>query len=109
MNLTIMSTLWGLCALSAGALIGISFGLFQHAAWRRYKKLQQAGGLNDGWAIMPGSLRRVAYLLVALALVQLVCPLLFKDGCQWWVSGGVAAGYGAMLYIGLRQRLTQPN
>jgi hypothetical protein len=109
MNLSIMNVVWALCGLVAGGVIGVSFGLVQDAAWRRYKKLQQFGGLNTGWAVMPGSFRRVAYLLVALALIQLVCPLLFKDGFQWWVSGGVAAGYGAMLYLQLRQRLTQPN
>jgi hypothetical protein len=41
---------------------------------------------------------RVAYLLVALLAVQILCPLLFSDGVQWWVSSGVLAGYGTMLY-----------
>ncbi len=59
---------------------------------------------------MPGSMRRVAYLLVALALVQVACPLLFAANCQWWVSAGVAAGYGIVLYGQLRRRLAnQPN
>jgi hypothetical protein len=56
---------------------------------------------------MPGSMRRTAYLLVALALVQLVCPLLFTNGCQWWVSGGVVLGYGALLYRGLRGKMAR--
>jgi hypothetical protein len=40
-------------------------------------------------------------------LVQMICPMLFKDGStQWWVSGGVVAGYGLMLALQLRQRLS---
>jgi hypothetical protein len=55
---------------------------------------------------MPGSMRRVAYLLVALAGVQVICPLLFTNGTQWWVSGGVVAGYGLVLAQELRRRMT---
>lgn len=98
---------WSAAALVAGGLIGVSFGLVQQAAWRRHQRLEQSGKFNSGWAVMPGSMRRVAYLLVALALVQILCPLLFTANCQWWVSGGVIAGYGSMLYSQLRQRLAQ--
>ena len=48
---------------------------------------------------------RVAYLLVAMALVQLICPLLFADGVQWVVSAGVLFGYGSVLFRQLKQRL----
>jgi uncharacterized BrkB/YihY/UPF0761 family membrane protein len=89
-------------ALVAGAGIGYSFGLLQQAALRRNEQLQQTGKLNSGWTLMPGSGGRVALLLIALALVQLICPLLFRDGTQWWVSGGVVASYGWTL---LRQLL----
>jgi len=92
-------------AIAAGGLIGVTFGSIQEAAARRNQQLQSAGELNSGWAVMPGSMRRVAYLLVALAGVQFFCPLLFKNGCQWWVSGGLVAGYGAMLWRQLRRRL----
>jgi hypothetical protein len=94
-------------ALLAGGTIGASFGLIQQAAWRRHQKLQDTGKFNTGWAVMPGSTRRVAYLLVALVLVQLVCPLLFTDGLQWSVSAGVASGYGLVLFRQLRQRSSQ--
>jgi len=97
--------IWALCGLVAGGLIGVSFGMIQDAAFRRHQRLQNLGELKTGLGTTPGSFRRVAYLLIALALIQLVCPLLFKDGVQWWVSGGVAAGYGGMLYMQLRQRL----
>ena len=46
----------------------------------------------------------MAYLLVALALVQVISPALFAGGSQWWVSAGVAGGYGALLVRQLRQR-----
>ena len=92
-------------ALAVGALIGYGFGLIQEAAARRYERLQNTGKLKTGWAVMPGSMRRTAYLLVALAGVQLICPLLFNNGCQWWVSGGVVAGYGWALYNKLRQTM----
>jgi hypothetical protein len=53
---------------------------------------------------MPGSGQRIAYLLIALVIVQFVCPLLFANGVQWWVSGGLAAGYGWSLFQQLRRR-----
>ncbi len=99
-----MAILRPLAGLAAGGLIGVGFGMVQDLAWRRNQQLQQAGDLKSGWAVMPGSMRRVAYLLVALVAVQIFCPMLFTDGVQWWVSGGVVAGYGAMLYRQLRLR-----
>jgi hypothetical protein len=93
-----------IAGLIAGVLIGTGFGMLQEAARRRNERLQQAGKLNSGWAVMPGSGARVAYLVIVLALVQLICPLLFVGGTQWWVSGGVAAGYGVLLFRQLRQR-----
>jgi hypothetical protein len=93
-------------ALAVGTLIGMAFGALQEAAARRNQRLQSAGQLNSGWAVMPGSMRRVAYLLVALAGVQLICPMLFSHGCQWWVSGGVVAGYGWALWRKLQQTLS---
>jgi len=103
----IMKLIWELTSLAAGGLIGVSFGWLQGAAARRHEKLEESGKLNSGWSLMPGSFRRVAYLMVALVLVQIGCPLLFSDGCQWWVSGGVVAGYGYILYTQLRRRLSQ--
>ena len=47
----------------------------------------------------------MAYLLIALLIVQVVCPLIFLNGTQWAVSGGVVLGYGWMLGIQLRLRL----
>jgi hypothetical protein len=105
--LTSMNFLTGSASLIAGAIIGLTFGYIQEAAWRRHQRLQQQGKLTSGWAVMPGSMTRVAYFLVVLALVQFLCPMLFANGCQWWVSGGVMLGYGFMLFRQLRERMAQ--
>jgi hypothetical protein len=93
-----------IAGLIAGILVGAGFGMVQDAARRRNERRQREGKLNSGWAVMPGSGARVAYLLIVLVLIQVVCPLLFVGGTQWWVSGGVVAGYGTMLFLQLRQR-----
>ncbi len=90
--------------LIAGGFIGVGFGMVQDAARQRNERLQEGGKLKSGWAVMPGSGKRVVYLLVALVLIQILCPLLFNDGIQWWVSVGVAGGYGFMLFRQLARR-----
>jgi len=104
MEITLMNILRVVCALIAGSLIGYAFGLIQNAARLRHEKRQQEGKFKNAWSIIPGSGARVAYLLVALLLVQLICPLLFVDGTQWMVSGGLVAGYGWVLFQQLRRR-----
>jgi len=96
-----------LTGVLAGLGIGYCFGLLQRAALRRNEQLAKSGKLESPWSLIPGSGARVAYLLIALVLVQLVCPLLFVDGTQWWVSGGLVLGYGWMLYQQLRLKLKQ--
>lgn len=103
MPIELVTMLQSIAGLIVGGLIGAGFGMIQDAARRRYERLQESGKLKTGWAVMPGSGVRVAYLLVVLALAQVVCPLLFKDGIQWWVSGGVVAGYGWILFRKLRR------
>ncbi len=109
MHLQITEIFRCLAALAAGALIGYVFGTIQQIALRRNEKRQEDGKLNTGWAVMPGSGRRVAYLLIALVLVQLICPLFFVNGSQWWVSGGVVLGYGTILYRQFRRRQANLN
>ena len=75
-------------------------------AQRRNEKREKNGKLKSGWAIMPGSGARVAFLLIAFVLIQVVCPMLFINDIKWWVSGGVVAGYGIVLYLQLRRRLS---
>ncbi len=93
-----------LAAVVAGGLIGLSFGVIQDLAVRRNQKRQQSGDLTDGMAVMPGSMRRVAYLVVTLVLVQILCPLLFVGGSQWYVSAGVVLAYGWSLFRRLARR-----
>jgi len=95
-----------LAGLVAGGVIGLGFGWVQNLALRHNQKRQQRGNLQSGWTVMPGSMSRVAYLLLALVLVQILCPLLFVNSSQWWVSAGVVAAYGALLFRRLGQRNT---
>jgi len=104
METHLINILSDLAAGLAGGVIGIGFGTLQSAARRRHEKLEQDGKLKSGWAVMPGSGRRVAYLLLVLAAVQLVCPLLFADGARWFVSAGVVLGYGWTLWQQMRRR-----
>ena len=96
-----------LTAILVGTAIGYAFGLLQQVAKRHNEKLAKSGKLRNPWSIVPGSGARVAYLLITLALVQWLCPLLFTDGTQWWVSAGVVAGYGYMLYREMRLRMQE--
>jgi hypothetical protein len=96
-----------IAALIVGGLIGAAFGLLQNVARRQNEKREAEGKFKSAWSLMPGSGARVAYLLITLVLVQIICPMLFKNGStQWWVSGGVVVGYGLMLALQLRQRLS---
>jgi hypothetical protein len=107
MTTQFINMLAAIAALIVGGLIGAAFGMLQNLARRQNEKREQEGKLKSGWAVMPGSGARVAYLLITLILIQFICPVLFKNGTtQWWVSGGVAAGYGLMLALQLRQRLS---
>jgi hypothetical protein len=78
--------------------------MLQEFALRRHQQREQSGDFHNGWAVMPGSMRRVAFLLIALVIVQILCPILFVGASEWWVSGGVVAGYGALLFRRLRDR-----
>ena len=91
-------------ALGGGIAIGYGFGLIQAAAQRRNDRRQQTGELKNPWSVVPGSGLRVAYLLIVLAAIQVVCPLFFADSVQWWISAGVAGGYGILLFKQLQER-----
>lgn len=93
-------------ALAIGTVIGFAFGAVQSAASRRYARQQAEGKFKSGWSVTPGSMRRVAYLLVGLAVVQFVFPMFFApDGVsQWCVAIGVVGGYGWTLYRQMQAR-----
>ena len=91
-------------AVVIGATIGVAFGMLQDYARRQHQKMVDAGEFKSPWRIMPGSGGRVALLLIALVLIQLVCPMLFANGTQWWVSGGLLLGYAWVLFKQLREK-----
>lgn len=107
MTTQFINMLGAITALIIGGVIGAAFGTLQNFARRKNEQQEREGKLKSGWSLMPGSGARVAYLLVTLVLIQIVCPMLFKGGTtQWWVSAGVVLGYGTMLAVQLRRRLT---
>ena len=88
-------------------IIGYAFGALQKKALRYHKKLQEEGKLGSAWSIMPGSMGRVAILLIVLASMQLMFPVFFEGSTiPWLVSAGVVIGYGAELLAQLRRRTT---
>ncbi|HVU36920.1 MAG TPA: hypothetical protein VHC95_01160 [Opitutales bacterium] len=92
-------------AFVIGGLIGVGFGFVQNLATRRYERKQAKGKLKNYTSVIPGSFTRVALLLVVLVLVQMACPYLFNNAqAPWWVSGGVMAGYGYILYQKLQAK-----
>jgi hypothetical protein len=52
---------------------------------------------------MGGSPKRVVWFLLCLVAIQVLCPALFVQGAQWWVSGGVALGYGLIQFQQFRR------
>jgi hypothetical protein len=107
MEIHLVNLIGAFGALIVGGSIGAGFGMVQEAARQRNERREREGKLKSGWAVMPGSGTRVAYLLVTLVIIQILCPLLFRDEIRWWVSGGVAAGYGVMLFRQMRRRLSR--
>jgi hypothetical protein len=107
MQIHLLNLAYDLTGLLAGGVIGYAFGLLQQVATRRNEAREKSGQLKSVWSLIPGSGTRVAYLLITLVLVQWICPLLFTDGTQWWVSGGLVASYGYLLYRELRVRMRE--
>ena len=91
-------------ALAVGGAIGFLFGVAQNIALAHNRKMKGEGRLHAGWGAMPGSMSRVAVLLVALAAVQLFCPMFFQGNIQWLVSAGLLLGYGVSFLKKLQQR-----
>ncbi|HEY3857171.1 MAG TPA: hypothetical protein VGO67_22525 [Verrucomicrobiae bacterium] len=105
MTTTLPYLISGLASLLVGIAVGVAFGYWQKVAASKNQQLYGNGKLGTPWAVVPGSMRRTAGFLILLAAIQIICPLIFNGGFQWWVSGGVAAGYGWCLYRNLRRRM----
>jgi len=105
----ILELLRSVLAVLIGFGVGYGFGLLQENARRRNARLQSKGDFKLGVQQLPGTGRRVAYLLLSLLAVQLACPLLFRNGIQWVVSGGLLVGYATPMWSQLRERLREKN
>ncbi len=101
--------LWSAFGLLAGGGIGFLFGRIQEFAQKRNQMREDSGKYKNVWSSMPGSFGRVFYLVIALVLVQVLCPLLFTSGGEWAVSAGVALGYGCVLYRQLMRKKQAAN
>lgn len=96
-----VSIVLALLGFLIAVFIGITFGSGQQAALRRQRELGRRGHLPTAWEIVPGSLRRMTFLLFALVVIQWGCPILFeREGMPWLVTAGVLIGYGWMLFKG---------
>jgi hypothetical protein len=105
MNSSIIFSLTSAAALAVGVAIGFLFGVIQNVALaRNRKKLNDKGNTGIPWAAVPGSMSRVAMLLVVLLLIQVCCPMFFSGDVQWLVSAGVLLGYGWSFIKKLQQR-----
>lgn len=91
-------------AIVIGGAIGFIFGAFQNAAEAKNARRIEKGSYGAGWAAMPGSFTRVAFLLVVLVAIQVFCPLFFRGNIQWLVSAGVLIGYGSSFVRKLSRR-----
>jgi uncharacterized BrkB/YihY/UPF0761 family membrane protein len=100
----IYSALLSLIGLAAGAIVGVAFGTVQLAAQRKYELRQRKGQSPNGLSVVPGSFTRVAFLMVALIIVQVFLPSIFLDNMKWLVSTGVVLGYGWTLLQQVRSR-----
>jgi hypothetical protein len=76
--------------LILGLVIGGAFAWLQLQALRRNELLEKRQELSTLLKQIPGSGARVAFLLVTLVLVQVLVPTANK----WWLTGGLAVGYG---------------
>ena len=90
--------LLSLVGLVVGGAVGLTFGTIQNAALRRNEQRRSATGVKNSWMYIPGSMSRVAVLLVTLLLIQILLPALFDGSLQWVVSAGVVIGYGWSLF-----------
>ena len=98
-----ITILLSIAGIMLGGFIGFSFGTLQNNAQRKYNEKQNSGKFNSGWSVIPGSMRRTAYLLMLLAGIQVLCPFFFDAGnVQWLISAGVVIGYGWTLFMQLR-------
>jgi hypothetical protein len=104
MGNSMVESLLIIAALAVGGAIGFWFGTIQNAALKRNKKKYESGQLKSGLFIMPGSMNRIATLLIILVVIQLAIPQFFHGNIQWILSAGIILGYGWTFVKQLRNR-----
>jgi hypothetical protein len=102
-----MNVIYAIAAVMAGALVGGAFARLQLAALRRHQARLDQGRSINALLSVPGSFSRVALVLIALVLMQIVFPALFPGINKWCVSAGVVLSYGWMLAQRLRRSPTR--
>ncbi len=81
-----------------GSIIGGALRWWQEAGLRRQEEHRLAAKPEERGAANLGQEMRIASLLVILVVTQLTCPMFFRDGMEWWVSGSLVAGYGGVVF-----------
>jgi len=104
MNQQIITSFYPFLGMLIGVSIGFVFGTLQNHISERNQKLQISGKLQSGWNLVPGSMTRVALLMVILVVIQAGFPVIFSGQLKWLVSAGVITGYGWTLYQRSRKR-----
>ncbi len=72
-------------AVAAGIVIGGAFAWLQLQALRRNEMLEKRQAMPAFLRRLPGSGVRIAFLLLSLALVQVLLPAANK----WWLTGSL--------------------
>jgi hypothetical protein len=94
-----------LLGITLGLVIGGAFAWLQLQALRRNELIARQQQLPTLLKQLPSSGARVAFLLIALVLVQVFVPAANK----WWLTGGLAAGYGVPFLWRLLQMAQRKN
>jgi len=84
--------------VAVGIILGGAFAWLQLQTLRRNELLEKRQELPTLLKQLPGSGGRVAFLLIALVLVQVLVPNVDK----WWLSGSLAVSYGIPFLLRLR-------
>ena len=86
--------------LALGALIGMGFAWLQLQALRRNELLDQQRDIPGWLKQVPGSMGRVAFLLITFVLAQVVCP----RANVVWMAAGVAIAYAVPFLLRLKAK-----
>jgi len=89
-----------LLGLILGVAIGGTFAWLQLLALRRNELLEQRQELRGLLRQLPGTGGRIAFLLIALVLVQILFPTVDK----WWLTGGLVVAYGIPFFWRIKDK-----